>query len=1290
MKPPALLLLTSALLGSALAQSPDWENPAVFRVNKEAPRATMMPFPTQAEAAKPRLESPWCKLLNGQWKFHHSGNPDGRPAGFETPGFDDSAWKEIPVPANWQLHGYGVPAYTNVTYPFAKNPPTVMGQPPPSFWNFPAERRNQVGSYRLSFTVPENWQGRRVFVVFGGVDSTLELWLNGSKVGYSQDSRTPAEFDLSPYLKPGDNLLAAQVFQNSDGSYLEDQDMFRLSGIFRDVYLWSAADLDLRDFHLKAGLADDFRSGTLEMTAALANRGDQATDATLKLTLTGPDGNTLAAPPATATIPAKGEAPLTIRMDALANVQSWSAEVPNLYTYHLVLADGTGRELAHYQGKTGFRRDEVKDGQLLHNGQPILIKGVNRHDHNPRTGHYVTTKDLRDDLLLMKRGNINAVRTSHYPNDPAFLELCDELGLYVIDEANIESHGMGYGKESLAKDPAWFDAHLDRIRNMVERDKNHPCVILWSMGNETGDGETFVKGSAWLRERDPSRPVHFEPAGQRPHASLFSPMYASIGGCEHYCRGEERKPLAAQRPLILCEYSHAMGNSSGNLADYWRLFRKERLLQGGFIWDWKDQSLTHVKHPADAAEDRSPNQLPARLLGSLDPAEGLYGGAVVLEPAAKLDLSGPLTVVAEARFNQISGREGGQPIIGKGDTSYALKLAQDGQLEFFVYASGTWHPVRAKLPADAESTFHTYAGVFDGRTLALFIDGKPAASAAWSGTVASNSFDLAIGIDTEENARRLNGSVRRAAVFGRALNAAELVGFPQAADAVAAFDFTRDAAKPKTQRFLAYGGDFNERPTDFSFCCNGLVSSTLQPSPQFEEVKKAYQNIHTSAIDVATPVLKIRVRNENFFRDLKAVNASWKLLKDGLPVGEGKLAIPDIAPGQSADLTVATGHQAAANGEYYFRVRYDLAEDTAWYPAGWPVAWDEIALPWGKRQPPQPLAGSQPATLAEDAASVTLVAGDLTVVIDKTRGIATSIKHKEQEWLLSPLSLNFWRPPTNNDEGAQLQHRSKVWQYAGQRATATQVSTAMEDGTATVTAELAIPANGSTATVRYRLTGGGQLTIATEFRPGGGLPELPRVGYQGAIPTTAPLCKWFGRGPQENYADRHDGAWTAVHEMIAPAMFHRYADPQESGNRTDVRWLTLSNPAGGSGLRVDATGENLLECGLYPACTQADITLAMHPAELPRRAFHTLNLDHRQSGVGGTDSWGQLPLPQYRLPANKTYQWSFQLSFTDSPALQRTPLPFPGATPPRVLPPRAPRPPGFRPVPQPPAPAPPQ
>ena len=1243
------LLLTSILATSALAKSPDWENPAVFRINKEAPRATTMAFPDKAAAASsPRLDSPWCEMLNGTWKFHHVGNPAEKPDGFERPAFDDSSWDEIPVPSNWQLHGHGIPLYTNITYPFAKNPPVVMDEPPAPYTNHPVSNRNQVGSYRRSFTLPDGWQDRHTFIVFGGVDSAFYLWINGKQVGYSQDSRTPAEFDITPYLQDGENTLAVQVYQYCDGSYLEDQDMFRLSGIFRDVYLRSAADLDLSDFWIQGGLADDYENGTLSFTATVANHGKSRSRATATLTLQSPDGDTISAPSVKLDIPAGDTATGTVRIDSIPDIRPWSAEIPTLYGYTITLTDASGAEIAHHAGKTGFRRNEIKDGQLLHNGQPILVKGVNRHDHEPDTGHYVTREHIRADMLQMKRANINTIRTAHYPNDPAFIELADELGFYVIAEANIESHGMDYKEDSLAKDPKWFEAHLDRIRNLVERDKNHPSIILWSMGNEAGDGENFVNCSEWIRKRDPSRPIHYEQAAHKEHADLYSPMYATIEGSEKYAREESGKPLSKQRPLIQCEYNHAMGNSSGNLADYWNLIRRERLLQGGSIWDWKDQTIASKKHLSTDLTDLSGKGAKAILTGSLSEEEGLYGGAVIIEPTgSEFDFTDGLTLIAEVRLNSTGWNAGGQPFISKGDSAYGLKVPEGGgKVEFFIFSDGQWINTQADLPKDAELAFHSYAGVFDGRKLTLYIDGKKVATKSSSATIGTNPFPLSIGINSEETSRRVNGSIRKVEVHGTALMANQLTG--SAGNAVVAYDFAKDAAKPKTVDFAAYGGDFNDYPNDRAFCCNGLVAADLAPSPQFPEVKKVYQEIHTTVAEGESQALRLNVANEQFFKPVTNIASSWELLEDGLVIARGDLDLPEIAPQKSAEIELPLETSPKEGHEYFLLVRHQLAEATEWSPAGTTVAWDELALPWGERTPPAPAASDQAASFTRSDKAVTITAGDLTAVIGTASGYLESLVTGGQEQLLTPLALNFWRPSTNNDEGAQLDRKLKTWQYAGIRATATEVSAKQDGYNVLVTAELKVPAGDSSATIRYLLTGDGRISVDTEFRAASGQPMIPRLGYQCRIPDRLAEWKWYGKGPHENYIDRNSGSWTAVHQasVNAPGFLHPYAVPQEAGNRTGIRWATLTG--GGEALRIDATGTDLLEMSVYP-CAASDLELANHPVEIPERDFNTLNIQHRQCGLGGTNSWGATALPKYQIDSGKTYRWSFLLSSPVAP-----------------------------------------
>jgi beta-galactosidase len=578
MKRTACLIACLALYAFATAPSAippeDWENPALPQAGTSAPRATFVPFPDAAAALKlgPK-ESPRYQSLNGPWKFRWSTRPADRPLDFWRPEADLSAWKDIPVPSNWMFQGYDYPIYVNIPYEFARNP-----KPP-----FVPHDHNPVGSYRRTFTLPADWAGMNVTLHFGAVKSFFYAWVNGEKLGFSKDSKTPAEWDITKLLRPGENVVAVEVYRWSDGSYLECQDFFRLAGIERDVYLTAAPRVRIRDYEIRAGLDAAYRDGRLDVTVELDGEMPAAAP-TVALTLLDAAGHKAYAAARPAAPAADGRT--AVRFEAgLPGVARWTAETPSLYRLVLELRDPTGKAVEAVTSRIGFRTSEIKGGHLLVNGVPVLLKGVNRHEHDPLTGHVISEESMRRDIELMKRSNINAVRTCHYPDDPRWYELCDEYGLYLVDEANIESHGMGYGPESLAKDPAWGPAHLDRVVRMVERDKNHPSIIIWSLGNEAGDGVNFEQAYAWLKKRDPSRPVQYERAELRAHTDIYCPMYESIEGMLKYVETKQA------RPLIQCEYAHAMGNSTGNLQDYWDAIESHDQLQGGFIWDWVDQGF---------------------------------------------------------------------------------------------------------------------------------------------------------------------------------------------------------------------------------------------------------------------------------------------------------------------------------------------------------------------------------------------------------------------------------------------------------------------------------------------------------------------------------------------------------------------------------------------------------------------------------------------------------------------------------------------------------------------------
>ncbi len=572
----AVALPVTATHGQEAAIPPEIENPAVLGINRELPRATFTPFPDRVSALEgSRLDSPFIVSLNGTWRFRWTRAPADRPTDFHRKDFDDSSWDRIPVPSNWELHGYGVPIYTNIPYPFPPDPPHV-----PRDWN-------PVGSYRRTFDVPEDWDGMQVYLHFGSVKSAMYVWVNGQMVGFSKGSKTPAEFNVTPYLTGGRNVLAVEVYRFSDGAYLEGQDYWKISGIERDVFLTASPGVHVRDLELRPELDSLYVDGRLTVDVEVRNVMARPAAAHVSAELLDPDGAPVDAGSLFTTVRLEpgGDDIVTLSGEVAAPDQ-WTAETPNLYTLLLTLAGPDGEVLQVIPVRLGFRTVEIKDGLLLVNGVPVTLRGVNRHEHDPHTGRVMSQDMMLRDVELMKKNNINAVRTSHYPDDPLWYDLADEYGLYLVDEANVESHGMGYDPDvTLGNDPAWKAAHLDRTIRMVKRDRNHPSVIIWSLGNEGGDGANFEATSAWVHQADPSRPVQYERAVLRPHVDIYAPMYARIPHLLDYV--SERR----DRPLIMCEYAHAMGNSVGNLQDYWDVIEGHDQLQGGFIWDWADQGL---------------------------------------------------------------------------------------------------------------------------------------------------------------------------------------------------------------------------------------------------------------------------------------------------------------------------------------------------------------------------------------------------------------------------------------------------------------------------------------------------------------------------------------------------------------------------------------------------------------------------------------------------------------------------------------------------------------------------
>lgn len=572
----------------------EWENETIFEVNKEPGHNTYIPYPNiESLMADKYFDKPWeqpnseyYRSLNGNWKFHWVKQPSERPVNFYKTNYDVSSWKEIPVPSNWEMHGYGTPIYTNITYPFRNNPPLI--QPQKGYTN--EKEPNPVGSYRKTFDIPADWDGKEIFLHFDGVYSGIYIWINGKKVGYSQGANNDAEFNITKFVKPGENMLAAEVYRWTDGSYIEDQDMFRMSGIHRDVYLYATPKVHVLDYTLLSEFnGDDFSSAKFRFKAVVKNYDGKTTNNnTVKVSLLDPDGKTVGT--LTKKIDRiKGNSTEEIDMQMqVRNPLLWSAEKPHLYSVIVSVADEENKTSEATSTKFGFRKIEIKNKRVYVNDQQIFFKGVNRHDTHPQFGRYVPVESMIEDILLMKRHNINMVRTSHYPNSPKMYALFDYYGLYIMDEADLENHG----NHSISDKPSWEPAFIDRIVRVIQRDKNHPSVIFWSLGNEGGNGDNFDAMAQRAKEMDPTRPIHYE--GKNPVADMDSRMYPSV---DDMMRQDQQD---TDKPYFLCEYAHAMGNAIGNLEEYWDYIEnKSQRMIGGCIWDWVDQGINKYGEPKE-------------------------------------------------------------------------------------------------------------------------------------------------------------------------------------------------------------------------------------------------------------------------------------------------------------------------------------------------------------------------------------------------------------------------------------------------------------------------------------------------------------------------------------------------------------------------------------------------------------------------------------------------------------------------------------------------------------------
>ena len=1013
----SLCLALLSMSSGALAQSESrWQNVNINQQNREPRRANFFAFENLEKAQSfDKKKSANYLSMEGMWKFNFVKDHNKRPANFFALKYDDSQWKDFPVPGLFELNGYGDATYKNIGYAWATqfdpNPPYI------------SELNNYTGSYRRTFELPKDWKGKDVYFHVGSATSNLTLWVNGKYVGYSEDSKVAAEFNISKYLKPGKNLIAMQVMRWCDGSYFEDQDFWRFTGIAREVYLYARPKLHAADIRLNAALENNYQDGVLNYKVSL--KGGK-TD--VAITLCDKDGKQIA------------QATGAQGVIKVPKVNAWTAETPYLYKAYITLKNKQGAAEVIPQ-KVGFRNVEIKNAQLLVNGQPVLVKGADRHEMDPDGGYVVSLERMIQDIKIMKQLNINAVRTSHYPCDPRWYDLCDEYGIYITAEANLESHGMGYDEKSLAKFPEYIVPHIERNEGNVKPLINHPSVIVWSLGNESGYGVNFEKAYDWVKACDTTRPAQYERGGYDSKTDIHCPMYIGYEESESYCKSNGTKPY------IQCEYAHAMGNSEGGFKEYWDLIRKYPKYQGGYIWDFVDQGL----------RDKSP----------------------------------------------ITGKE-----------------------------------------------------------------------------------------------------------------------------------------------IFTYGGDYGRYPgSDYNFNCNGIIAPNRRLNPHAYEIQYVLQNVWIKDFDAENG--SFNVYNENFFKNIDDLNLTATLFANGVKLTT--VAIPDtkgIAPQatklvKSEALKSAIEKAEAEHATEEITINFAFASDGSQplVDKGQVMARQQIVLNGYEFDKVDAPANTGSKIEVEETNSYVKVSAErMSVTIGKKTGMIDYLDVDGEPMLKFRESMTpeFWRAPTDNDYGASLQKKMRVWKKPQMNLKSFDKSESKDS--VVLTANFEMPEVKAELMLRYRINAAGEVAVTEKMTTDkeAKVADLFRYGMQLQMPASFSKLEYYGRGPEENYIDRHSSSFIGKYEANVKDEYYPYVRPQESGNHTDIRYFSIFNPATGKGITFE--GYAPMECSAIPylvedldAGIEKEHAWGQHSGDLVEKGLVQLHIQQRQFGLGCIDSWGASPMEKYRM-----------------------------------------------------------
>ena len=1215
MKKKSLLFLSLFLCVTLCAQHKPFlenlsyyiENPAVFEIGQEEAHAYHIPQKSIS--------------LNGKWKFSWYDTPEGIPTNFFETNFPDKKWELIDVPSNWEMKGYGDKLFRNVATPFEANPP----HPPKDY--------NPTGLYRRTFKIPADWKGdNQIFLRFDKVASASFVWINGKEIGYNEGAQEPSEYNITQYLKPGENTLAVCVLKYSDGYYLEGQDYWRLAGIFDDVWLYVAPTVRIFDWQVITDFDNTYTDSELDVRVKVKDyKNIYAKGYQLKARLAHKDGSTVKEFAAAPFDMNKPNDIISLRT-TVEKPLKWTSETPHLYTLQLELYNAAGTLQDRVETVIGFRKIEIKDGVFYLNGVPLKVNAQNSHMQHPEWGHVVDEATIRKDFELLKQFNFNAVRTSHYPPVNKYLELANEYGLYVIDEVGNEAHAT----EWLSDKPEYETMYRDRCRKMVLRDRNYPCILFWSAGNESGEGENITHVIDEGKKLDPTRYwMYGGNAYSHPAEDIIGPRYPTPMELEIQVglgRDNDR------RPSFMDEYLSVAGNGGGAFDDYWDVIYRHPRLMGGAIWDFVSPGLTEKIRKV---EDSSLYRTPAHLMGNAHLVKDKKNTVLDLNGhdqwveiyrSDNVELTGnALTLTCKVYPRKLISSCGS--FITKGNYQFGLQQNGKDKLEFYIYTDKKYS-IYAPLPENWEYNWHRVTAVYDGNEIAIYIDGEKKASGQVSGSIRNFPFPVNIGRNAEAHGQDTrvyicDAQMDDVGIFNKAVKS----DF-RAEDANLWLDFEYETDKGT---FYSYG---------IGARTYGSIWPDRSVQPEMWQMKKTVQPLSFSMVDVENGILQLW--NRNHFTDASQYNIRWELLEENKVIQSGTLNL-STAPLNHEQVKIPYKKtDIKPNKEYRLLVRSFLKKVELWAAAGHEVAWDEFELPW-KVNTTESNKSSAPLTY-EYLDNYLIVSGtDFRYTFNKVNGLLTSFIYKGVEMLKSPIRLNLWRAPLANelDSWNAFSANRSNWKEGYGFTMAAEIYSAGVDNltlyplsfSATevndrvhiqiVNAELigtaekekkdqyieGVQCNGILNTYEYVIHSNGTIEIAHNLKPEGKMPLwFPRVGLTLTVSDALNHVEWYGRGPQENYPDRKTGYRTGIYANTVERLYEPYLIPQDYGLRTDIRWVRLTND-NGTGIQFEMN--ELFNFNAYPYSTE-NLTKAMYTYQLQKQDGITVNLDYAATGVGCT------------------------------------------------------------------------